>query len=185
MVGSSKPYVIVSYCCTGENSLLIIPFNLWSNFMLWYSLQSFSTYLRNAYRDVPDSALRIQLCPGLAKAIPSQNVCSGCRRKTVNKKIGYGRGFALPEMCPESQLLTGLLEKDSCLCSELRSMQEPISKDGGNTIRISARDNTTFSTQSLQSPWRKLPKGLVLRGETELHQSNEYLFSADMHRELG
>lgn len=90
MVGSSKPYIIVSYCCIGENSLLIIPFNLWSNFMLWYSRQSFSTYLRNAYRDVPDSALRIQLWPGLAEAVPSQNVCSGCKRKTVNKKQGMG-----------------------------------------------------------------------------------------------
>lgn len=107
------------------------------------------------------------------------------QEKNSKQETGYGRGFALPGMCPESQLLIGLLEKDSCLCSELRSMQEPISKGGGNTVRISARDNTTFSTQSLQSPWRKLLKRLVLRGETELHQSNEYLFSADMQRELG
>ena len=69
MVGSSKPSIIVSYCCIGENSLLIIPFNLWSNFRLWHSRQSFSTYLRNAYHDVPDSAVtRI----GRAHTLPAE-----------------------------------------------------------------------------------------------------------------
>lgn len=43
--------------------------------------------------------------------------------------------------------VVGLLE-DSCLCSELRSMQEPISKDGVNPVRISTGDNATFNTQS-------------------------------------
>ena len=52
------------------------------------------------------------------------------QEKNSKLETGYGRGFALPGMCPESQLLTGLLEKDSCLCSELRSMQSPSAKVG-------------------------------------------------------